>query len=286
MIEKEKELKDKDVKKGWLRAGYGSILAAIVMPIGIFLSSGKPASITSLSELGAVGDFFGGSTIGFLSLASIFFVIHAIRIQSQELFLQRTELALTRTELEETRKVHESSHKTMLKQQFESTFFNMLSLHNEIVNSIHYVEAGRVYDGRALFKRLRDYMNTQLKRISQQPSHNQFERLANIEQAVSETAKDFSETTSHYFKNICTLLLFLDDEKSLIDDEKFKYVEIIKSQLSPYEMVYLMYLCFRVENKTFLELSKKYNFFLSVDKDLLLRHDDYGMYCNFNVVIE
>ncbi|MGC8230987.1 putative phage abortive infection protein [Pseudobacillus badius] len=284
MANQEGNIESKGIKKGWFNAGLIAIGAAITLPIVIIIFSKTKFTTEKIGHLGPVGDFLGGSTIGLLSIASIFFIIHTIRIQSTELSLQREELTLTRNELEKTREVHELSHNTMIKQQFENTFFNMLSLHNEIVNSIHFVEGGTIYNGRAIFKRLIQYMENKLKRIDESPNKNhQFGRLVNLEEAVSTTAKDFSENTSHYFKNLYTLLMFLDQEEALSQNEKDKYSEIIKSQLSPYELVYLMYLSFRTENITFLELTKKYNFFYEVDKDLLLRHDDYGLYCNFHI---
>ncbi|OKL37012.1 putative phage abortive infection protein [Domibacillus mangrovi] len=287
-MEHKRGLQDKDVKKGWFYAGLTAIMSAIAMPIGIFFLSGKPVSVAGFSELGTIGDFFGGSTIGFLSLASIFFIIHAIRIQSQELSLQRTELALTRNELEETRKVHESSHKTMRLQQFENTFFNMLSLQNEIVNTIHYQKGANELKGRSLFKRIREFADSYYKQFRTRDLQRmeQFSELEAIEYAVDETLKEFSEYTSHYFKNIYSLLLFVDQEGSLNQEEKLKYINILESQLSPYELVFLLYISFKTEYIPFLKLTKKYRLFWEIDKDHLLNHQHYGLNLNFHQEIE
>lgn len=277
-----KELKEEDRKftKKWYVAGILSIVSAMGLPFLIIAVSKTNYTVEQIGKLGPVGDFFGGATIGLLSIATIFFIIHTISIQSRELSLQRAELSLTRKEMKDTRRVHESSHKTMMKQQFESTFFNMLSLHNEIVNSIHFIEGGTVYNGRAIFKRLKEYLKNKLKRIEENSPQDQFTRLHALEEAISITAKDFSETTSHYFKNIYTLLTFLEQEKILTDLEKEKYIQIIKAQLSPYELVYLLYLSFKVENQPFLLLTRKYSLFREMDKDLLLQNGDYDMYCH------
>lgn len=282
MNKDEYEKKDRGISKKWQIAGTVSIVLAIGLPFFIMMISHTKFTVQQISTLGAVGDFLGGSTIGLLSIASIFFIIHTISIQSKELSMQRTELMLTRNELAETRKIHESSHKTMLKQQFENTFFNMLSLHNEIVHSIHFEDGNKVYNGRAIFKKLRQHMNNQLRKLEEKLEESLSGHLQAIEEAVSITAKDFSETTAHYFKNIWTLLVFLDQEKILTDEEKEKYINVIKSQLSPYELIYLLYLSFKKENQGFFILTKKYKLFLEIDKDLLLHHADCELYQSLN----
>ncbi|OME79592.1 hypothetical protein BK120_21695 [Paenibacillus sp. FSL A5-0031] len=80
-------------------------------------------------NLGTVGDFFGGTTVGLLSLASIIFVTAAIMMQKEELELQRNEVQKTREE-------YEITNATMKKQQFDSTFFNMINLHHDITKDI------------------------------------------------------------------------------------------------------------------------------------------------------
>jgi len=73
--------------------------------------------------------FFGGTTVGLLSLASIIFVTAAIIMQKEELRLQREEL-------EKTREEYKMTNTTMKKQQFDSTFFNMINLHHNITKDI------------------------------------------------------------------------------------------------------------------------------------------------------
>lgn len=90
------EEENKSVSKGWFRAGIFTIILALLTPVLIMIASGTTFSVGKLGELGAVGDFFGGSTIGLLSIASIFFIIHTINIQSKELSLQRKELEYTK----------------------------------------------------------------------------------------------------------------------------------------------------------------------------------------------
>ena len=79
-----------------------------------------------------LGDSFGSLNALFsgLALAGIVFTI----------LLQRKELSLQRDELKETRKEFQIQNKTLKIQRFENTFFNLLSLHHKIVDSIDYQE--------------------------------------------------------------------------------------------------------------------------------------------------
>lgn len=67
-------------------------------------------------------------------------VIYAIFLQKSELSLQRRELQYTRQELKGQKEQLENQNKTLQKQNFEETFFQLLRLHNDIVNSIDLVK--------------------------------------------------------------------------------------------------------------------------------------------------
>lgn len=99
------------------------------------------------SDLGVVGDFFGGTTVGLLSLASLMFVAAAMVMQRKELELQRKEVTATREE-------YQITNRTMKKQSFDSTFFNMINLHQSILNHVKIQVGEDVIEGREAFKQL------------------------------------------------------------------------------------------------------------------------------------
>lgn len=121
-------------KENWLIIG-GSIIAvgAICVPFFIMKITDQRYKLESFANLGTLGDYFGGTTVGLLSLASIIFVTAAIVMQKEELSLQRIEIKKTREE-------YEITNTTMKKQQFDSTFFNMINLHHNILSEISYNE--------------------------------------------------------------------------------------------------------------------------------------------------
>ncbi|WP_337034740.1 putative phage abortive infection protein [Paenibacillus illinoisensis] len=123
-------------------------LTAVAVPFSIIYFTKTSYSMQSFEKLGTVGDFFGGTTVGLLSLASIIFVTAAIIMQKEELKLQREEVKKTREEYEVT-------NATMKRQQFDSTFFNMINLHHKIVSEIEYDST----KGRAVHKMFHDKMN-------------------------------------------------------------------------------------------------------------------------------
>ena len=76
-------------------------------------------------------------------------VIFAIILQWRELGLQRQELKDTRAEIT-------GQKETLQKQNFESSFFQLLSLHNEIVNSMEIQD--RACSGRECFGHLLEHL--------------------------------------------------------------------------------------------------------------------------------
>lgn len=117
----------------------GGLIAmiAVAVPFAIIYLTKTPYSMDSFGELGSIGDYFGGTTVGLLSLASIIFVTAAVLMQKEELKLQREEV-------QKTRKEYEITNATMRKQQFDSTFFNMINLHHNILKEITYeIATGR-----------------------------------------------------------------------------------------------------------------------------------------------
>ncbi|WP_203246329.1 putative phage abortive infection protein [Sporosarcina beigongshangi] len=129
----------------WIMTGSLIALFALATPLIIMRLTNSGFNLSDFRSISPIADYLGGTTVGFLSLASMFFVIAAIVMQKEELRLQREELQLTRTELEKTREEHAMTNKTMKLQQFETTLFNMMNLYTEILNELYYAESsGRV----------------------------------------------------------------------------------------------------------------------------------------------
>ncbi|WP_197214720.1 putative phage abortive infection protein [Cytobacillus firmus] len=209
----------------------GSVIAviAIATPFSILLLTGWNISYKQFNKLGVVGDFFGGTTVGLLSLASIIFVIAAIVMQKEELALQREEVRKTREE-------YEITNQTMKKQQFENTFFNMLNLHQSIVKEIKLEGKSGRQAFETFYERLRnayndkiynDYKNEVLEELSLMDDNfiNTFALELNIDRALNSfiQSKNYSYRKEKLFKE--SVLAGENEEWELIKKQKIKEEE-------------------------------------------------------------
>ncbi|WP_226556554.1 hypothetical protein [Priestia aryabhattai] len=88
--------------------------------------------LKNLGELGAVGDFIGGSSVAFLTFSSVIFLILTI-------LLQQEQLQHTRKELQNSNTQYIISTHTMRMQRFEGLFFKYIDqLDNNIIRMKEY----------------------------------------------------------------------------------------------------------------------------------------------------
>ena len=106
-------------------------------------------------EAGPFGDTFGGVNALFSGLA-FGGIIYTIVLQRRELRLQRLELRDTRREMERQREEMSSQNQTLRLQQFDSTFFQLLRLHHDIVNGMTKQRTGQEIPlrGREVFQEI------------------------------------------------------------------------------------------------------------------------------------
>lgn len=145
----------------YIISAIGTIIFAILLPLGIYIFRNK-RNYSTLDTLGPVGDFFGGSTIALFNIASFLMLVAAIVMQKEELSLQRKEVRATRKE-------YEITNLTMKKQQFDSTFFNMINLQQNILRDIKYKDQQGRDAIKALYK--------ELKRVYNQEIYNKYSKL-------------------------------------------------------------------------------------------------------------
>ena len=122
---------------------YALFRAAVIACLLVFIVN---AFSFGKSTFGEWGDFFGGvlnPILTFLTFMGLLFTI----------VLQQTELRESRKEFERSANALELQNQAIEKQSFESTFFQMLLLHNQIINSIDLVKGrtGQTTRGRDCF---------------------------------------------------------------------------------------------------------------------------------------
>ncbi|HGE7613637.1 TPA: putative phage abortive infection protein [Bacillus cereus] len=254
----------------------------------------------TIADLGAVGDFIGGTTVAFLTAASVILLLATIIMQRKEIKIsqQSIEELVKQTEAsveqaEEARKETKVANETMKRQQFETTFFNMINLHRSIIENLRdtYIKddqeveiRGRMVLEDFLVLFVNDYWRLakgQLEELKNCPPENVDERLESMRYNIN---VEFNEDVLRiaydevfflsggyikgYLHSLITIIKFLrDSQYEKIDRENGScdnqvYREILFAQLTISEMLLLYYHAQYSENDTWLkEELKLYNIF-------------------------
>ncbi len=209
---------------------------------------------------GSVNAIFSG-----LALAGIIFTI----------LLQRKELILQRNELRETRKEFKTQNFTLKLQRFENTFFNLLSLHHQIVDAIDLeISREKRTSARTLGQTIASptqYESITLK--GRDVFKKKYEELRqciekNIESDFNsiylELYKEAQTDFGHYFRNLYRIIKLVketefhsypelelnpdnhyDNESYHVENyiTRYRYTSMIRAQLSDYELLWIFYNC-------------------------------------------
>lgn len=170
------------------------------------------------AERGQFGDMFGGITSLFsaLAFAGLLYTI----------FLQRQELSETRAVMINQEKQLSDQATTLRLQQFESTFFQLVSLHHEIVQGM----ATGNLQGRAVVKAM-------FERAGELYAENfliSAERLIRL--LNRELQREFGYNLGHYFRNLYHIAKFVHETNP---PEAKRYMSLLRAQLSHPELVLL-----------------------------------------------
>lgn len=236
--------------------------------------------ISECDNRGTFGDKFGAVNALFSGLAFAGLIV-TLLYQKEELKLQREELKETRNELNAQKLEFQEQNKTMKRQRLENTFFNMLSLQQEIVANLSYDEVEKIiignplkpeikhilYNGRTIFHEL--YLN-----LIVSTTHNK--SYCGIKQAIIvhglEIYSKIPSTTrfDHYFRHLYRIYKYVDSSDLIADEERYNYACIIRSQLSDYELIMLFYNCLTENGREkFKPLIEKYTTFNNLRDELL-----------------
>ena len=182
-----------------------------------------------LADLGNFGSFLQGTVASLWALAGVFLIVLAFLGQQQQLVLQRRQLA-----------GQEEQFNTQLDsiklQQFETSFFQLLTLHHEIVSQMLVTDSGVRFRGRDCFEQLhrilmRDYMAGHL-------THLHIATREDIANLYLSFYKQYKGPLSHYFRMLYHIFKFV--KGSSVADKK-RYTSLARAQLSQYELALLCY---------------------------------------------
>lgn len=218
------------------------ILIAIIF-IGIIATICIFRFSRDCNQAGTIGDTISGVFTALAFICAMF----AVALQSKELSLQREELKQTREELEGQKKEFQIQNKTLKRQQFENTFFNMLKTQENIIDNL---ECG--LEGTITYKAGRRCFDYLYERLEDRDKYWN----SNIEKAQKRYWEyDEMKMLDHYFRHMYRIVKFVHETELLdveikeetenfkrkIFEEKYKYIAILRATLSRKELALLFY---------------------------------------------
>jgi uncharacterized membrane protein len=240
-----------------------TLIVAATVGVIIYFSDG-------LSEFGTWGDFFGG----FLNPILTFITFCSVLIT---IILQQNELSLARREFTRSADALEKQIQAIDKQNFESTFFGMLSLHNELVEAIvtrrtSFAGPGqvteKVWNGREAFLRFTLKLSDTEDSIAKNTEFKDMRGL--MEAAYRHFWGDSRQALGHYFRYLYNVIRFVEDSNFAGP----KYMRLLRAQLSDYELVLIMYNCLSEQGAAFKVLVEKHKILNNLEPSLLKRPED------------
>lgn len=245
-------------------------LSALIVGLIYFYNNGNAIS-SNHSRWGEFGDFFGGvlnPIFGFFGLMALLLTIT----------LQAKELKLTRQELSNSSSALVSQNRTLEKNNFENSFFQMLRFHNEIVNSIDVVSGGARMNMNAppsavVVTKGKDCLRVFYRRLGKLYEDEKKQNNDRVEKEILKLAyakfyAQHDDELGHYFRYLYNIFKFINNSE--IEDKKF-YSNLVRAQLSGSEQVLLHYNSMSdYSSEKFLPLLKEYSVLKSLPKNLLL----------------
>lgn len=234
-------------------------------------------SFPKMDERGQFGDMFGVLNALFSGLAFAGLII-TIRQQHIDLGYQWQTIKQTYDEMERQTKEFEIQNRTLKRQQFDNTFFELLRMLQSIVEglelNVEYSQNGAIYSqnvkGKFVFQEL--YVQRDNKML-QGSSHISDSFVKEIEMSNPDEVLSRNEYKFlyHYFRFVYRILKFVDETPLLkTTEDRYGYVSFLRSTFSNYEMAILFYNCqTNIGKLHFKSLAERYALFDNIDEKLI-----------------
>lgn len=274
---------------------FSIFITALIIIASIFLIElALVVCFYDIDKLGAFGDFFGGMINPLLTFCTFMALLLTIILQQRELKLSREqvtisieELGLTREATEHSAKALSEQAKSLKIQNFENTFFNMINLHNEIVNnisidvkydfryywtkpskvSISHTKQPTIYAKRKAINEIYLSLNSFMKTYKLKKPTKVYDLCHEV----------FQDILGHYFGNIYQILKFIHTSKNI---DKQKYSSLFRAQFSSQELELLFFHCSgSIGSIKFKTLTEEFSFF----EHLNLQNDNFDFILFSNI---
>ncbi len=182
---------------------------------------------------GQWGDSFGGINALFTGLAFAI-LIWTLHVQQAELALQKEQLQ---------------------KQNFGSAFFQLLGLHNDIVNAM---EIRGITHGRGCFVRMLNDLKEEHYPETQNATNSNTPEAEILNDTYESFLIPYEPVVGYYFRQLYNVIKFVDHHSDLLEEDTKRYTNLVRAQLSSYELGLLFYNCLSERGAKFKELVEDY----------------------------
>lgn len=257
----------------WLKLLVGFSVVAALGVVGMYMWQFTFELSPRQDVWGQFGDYIGGTLNPLFSLTALLALLYTIVLQSRELKHSTIQLAKSAEALEKQNLV-------LRKQNFEATFFQLLRLYNDVVQELHITLDATdplMYGGprrkvkhedRQCLAALHDvliaeHLSLVVRGDSTKP------KVDALNDAYHEFYSKYGHLIGHYFRTIYNVVKIV--ERSEMSDElKRDYTNILRAQLSKYELGLLLYNCLSTygRDKMF-PLVKKYALLKHLEDEVL-----------------
>jgi len=172
-------------------------------------------------------------------------------------------------------------------QAVENTILKQLEFHYNLLSRIkvNYGSAGRGFgypnapsdtNGQEAFELLYEILKGNYERMPGNTYQNKLDMNAEerrIKDAFTQLYMEYGSLIGNYFKNLYLLVKYVQGVKYKAFDKNY-YIDLIKSQLSKYEILLLAYDCIWIQDKSqgenFIELAAHSNLLSALETDQLI----------------
>ncbi len=226
-------------------------LGSIVFMVFVLWRNYVYASNLGKDYQGLFGDMFGASNALFTGLSFVGVII-AILLQRQDINNQRQDSKI---------------------QNFETTFFNLLNLHKDTINSLEKGYTKRTQAG--LHVKSEEYSKKGVQLISaiyaeyiaSLPVDKKFNKVC-----YARTYKQNWDVLGHYFRGIQSMIDYIDRftlENRYDIYYKRLFFDLFKAQLSEYETAMIFYHFLYLEDEHYKYLAEEYFLFEYINDELI-----------------
>ena len=168
-------------------------------------------------------------------------LIRTLHVQQAELALQNKELKGQREQLQ--------------KQNFISAFFQLLSLHNDIVNAM---EIRGITHGRGCFVEMLDQLIRSYYPQEKGTANSNSSKKKVLNDTYERFLKQYEPVVGYYFRHLYNVVKFVDHHSGLLEEDTKRYTNLVRAQLSSYELGLLFYNCLSERGAKFKEFVEDY----------------------------